>query len=211
MIWLVHQCRAYAEASKLFSDCTCCQSSLLETVRFIEEAIDVKTSRAKPLCDCEVEDRITSTPMMKLKASQEIVEVSCTKFTRIIGYYEERIAGSYHPKTGRIFLIEGEWCFSNLIHETLHSRSSLSQRDPPPKNLLFVSEGLTELLVGLILKRNISPCYEKWQIVNSCFLSPYAKFVKPWLFLTYKVDLEPIISLYFNAREQNPLEQLGNY
>ena len=206
---MVRQCESYIEASKFFSNHTDCQSSLLEVVEFIEEAINTKTSRAKSLCDCEIEDKITSTPMMKLEASQEIVEISFDKFTRIIGRYEEGIVGSYHPKTGRIFLIKGKWCFSNLVHEALHSRSAFSKIDPPPTNLEFVSDGITELLVGLVLKRKMSTCYEKWQIVDSCFLSPYAKFVKPWYYLTLKVDFRPIISLYFDVGEQNPLERLG--
>jgi hypothetical protein len=206
---MLRQCQAYIEASKLFSDPADCKSSLTEVVEFIDESIHAKTSRAKSLSGCQIKDRTTSIPIMKLKSSQEIVEIPKEKFTRIIGYYEEEIAGSYHPKTGRIFLVEGKWCFSNLIHESLHSRSVFSKRDPPPKNLEFVSEGLTELLVGIVLKRKIPVCYEKWRIVNSCFLSPYEKFVKPWYYIMCKSDLAPIISLYFNVEEQNQLEKLG--
>jgi len=206
---LVRHCEKYPAASKFFSDPTDCQSSLLEAIKIIEEAINIKTSRAKSLCGCEVVNRINSKIMMKLEASQEIIEVKYDDFSRIIGYYEQGIAGSYHPKTGKIFLIEGEWCFSNLIHEALHSRSAFSKITPPQKNLEFVSDGLTELILGLVLKRSIPPCYEKWQIVNSCFLSPYEKFVKPWYYLTFKVDFKPIVLLYFDVKERNPLEKLG--
>ncbi|MCX6821465.1 MAG: hypothetical protein NTW30_01670 [Candidatus Aenigmarchaeota archaeon] len=128
---------------------------------------------------------------------------------KIVRDFDYGIVGSYHPRTGRIFLLEGEWCFSNLVHETLHSRSAFSKTDPPPENLAFVYDGLTELLVGLVLRRKILRCYNIWQIVNSCFLSPYAKFVRPWYYLTLKVDFKPIMSLYFDVKEDYPLEKLG--
>lgn len=209
VIQMVHPCDVYIEASKFFSNPKDCESCHREAVEFIEEAINVKTSRVKSLKDCGIMDKRTSTLIMELRASQEVVELPFDELTKIIGYRKEGVVGSYHPKTGRIFLIEEEWCFSNLIHETLHSRSAFSKKDLAQSNLLFVSDGLTEFLVGLVLKRKISSCYKKWQIVNDCFLSPYEKWVKPWYYLTSKADFKPIISLYFDVKEQNPLEKLG--
>ena len=209
MIRLIRQCETYIEASKFLLKPTDCKSSLPEAIGFIEESTGIKTSRAKSLCDCEIKDNLTAKPMMELKASDEIIEISYAQLSRILRRYEEGIVGGYHPKTGRIFLVEGQWCFSNLVHEALHSRSVFSKRDPFPTNLEFVSDGLTELLVGLVLKKKIPPCYKKWQIANSCFLLPYAKFVRPWYYLTLRVDFKPIISLYFDVGEKTPLEKLG--
>jgi len=175
----------------------------------IEEGLNVRTTRAVPLQKCLIKDKITSRTIMELKPSEEIIEVSIDRFSKIIGFVEENIAGSYCTKTGRIFMIKKEWCFSNLIHEALHSRSSFSKMSPPPSNLQFVYDGLTELLTGVVLSRKIPDCYRKWQILNSCFLEPYLAFVKPWYYLTFKIDVSPIKSLYFNTKVKRPYEELG--
>jgi hypothetical protein len=146
---------------------------------------------------------------VKLEASDEVVELSLGEFCKIVGYNEEGVAGSYDPENGRIFLIKGQWCFSNLIHEILHSRSVFSRKEAPPSNIRFISEGLTELLVGIVLKKMAPKCYEKWKTVASCFLCAYEKFVKPWYYIASKADLTPIISMYFDVTEEKPIEKLG--
>ena len=209
VIWLIRQCKTYSEASKLFSDPKNCQSCLTEVVKLIEESTHVKTNRAKCLCDCVIPNVITSEPILELEESQEIIEIPYSVFMKIVRNFDYGIVGSYHPRTGRIFLLEDEWCFSNLVHETLHSRSAFSKIEVPPKNLEFVYDGLTELLVGLVLRRKIPCCYSMWQFVNSCFLSPYEKYVRTWYYLTLKVDFKRIMSLYFNMKEDYPIQKLG--
>lgn len=185
------------------------QSKLDALVKAINEGLNVKTSRAKSSSDCVIYDPICAEPLITLKASEDAKEVTIDQFSKILGRFEEGISGSYCPKTGKIFLIKSEWCYCNLIHEALHSRSTFSKTYPPPKNLEFVYEGITELLVGLVLKRRLPECYRIWQLVDSCFLEPYAKFVKPWMFLTFKTDFDPIIILYFNLQEKDPYVKLG--
>jgi hypothetical protein len=202
---VVSTCEAYTEASKVIQlPSRSCPQALVES---IEKAFCVKTSRVNSPCDCEIKDRATLKTVAKLDTSEEIIELSLDVFSRIAGY-NEGVVSSYHPKSGRIFLIKGKWCFSNLIHEILHSRSTFS-KETPPSNLEFISEGLTELLVGLVLKKTVPCCYEKWRTMDSCFLNPYEKFVKPWYYLASKADFAPIISLYFDVTEKRPIEKLG--
>ena len=204
---MLRYCKAYTAASKLISGPNV-QSKLQSTVDVIEKALHLKTVRAKVLHDCEIKDFVTSRPIMSMKASEEVIEVPIDEFSNVIGYYDESIVSSYCTRTGRIFLVKGKWCFSNLIHEALHSRSVFSKEYPPPTNLKFISEGLTELLVGLVLMEKIPSCYEIWH-ANKCFSSDYIPFIKPWYYLTFKMDFNPIISLFFDTKEKKPYDKLG--
>lgn len=174
----------------------------------IEKALGVKASNANPLIECELKDKATSKTIIKLGTGENVSELSGDEFSRVLDCNGEGVVGSYHPKTGRIFMIKGEWCFSNLIHEVLHSKSVFSKK-PPQSNLEFVYEGITELLVGIVLKRSLNDCYQKWANTDSCFLRKYEKFVKPWYYLALKSDLKPVISLYFDVKENEPLKELG--
>ncbi|MGD0029476.1 MAG: hypothetical protein ABSC91_11115 [Candidatus Bathyarchaeia archaeon] len=180
-------------------------------VRLIDQAIGIATVPARTLIEYEVEDKLTKEPIMKIGASQKILEVSLDDFRRIgnLKRIDTGYAGAYHPKSGRIFLVKERWCYSNLIHETLHSRSAFSKDDVLKDNLKFIFEGLTEFLVGLVLKKKIPRCYEQWKVVNSCFLSSYSELVKPWYYISKNTDFEPIISLYFKVTEKYPLKKLG--
>lgn len=208
-------CEAYIAASKLISGPDV-QSKLQCAVDIIEKALKLRTLRAKPSCDacmhascdCEINNCITSRPIMNLTASQEVIEVPIDNFSKIIGCYDESIFSSYCTKTGKIFLVKENWCFSHLIHEALHSRSVFSKEYPPITHLRFISEGLTELLVGLVLMKRIPKCYNIWHM-NRCFASDYISYVKPWYYLTFKIDFSPIVSLYFDVKEKNPYEKIG--
>jgi hypothetical protein len=146
--------------------------------------------------------------LLKMDTTEEIRVVPSYIFPKVIEDYEEGICGSYSVENKRIILNEGQWCFSTLIHETLHSRSVFSKQIYSP-NLQFVYEGITELLVGLTLKEKLPECYKQWQTIDNCFHNAYDTFVKPWYFLMHKIDFSPIIQLYFNLNDSHPLKQLG--
>jgi len=185
------------------------QSKLDTVIKMIEKGLNAKTFRVKPPEEHAFYDPISSDELMILKASEDVREVRIDEFSKIMGNPEEGIAGSYCTKTGKIFLIKNEWCISNLIHEALHSRSTFSKISPPPKNLEFIYEGITELLVGLVLKRGLPRCCAVWQSIDSCFLEPYKKFVKSWLFLSSRIDFSPITTLFFDVQESEPYVRLG--
>jgi len=63
-------------------------------------------------------------------------------------------------------------------------------------------------LVGLLLIEKIPNCYKIWHS-DRCFSSDYVTFVKPWYYLTFRIDFNPIISLYFNSKEKKPYEKIG--
>jgi len=78
---------------------------------------------------------------------------------------------------------------------------------------MFIFEGLTEFLVGCVLKNTLAECYKEWQIVDAefCFASSYTRFVKPWLFLSKKIgaqNFNEIIKIYFDIYSDNPLESM---
>lgn len=204
---LVCQCDCYSDAEKLLGSNPEDPHCIKCVVKCIEDTFKIKTKRAKTLFDCELVEKTTSKKMMKLKACQEVVLLSVDEFSKIAGYSGLGIAGSYHDKTGRTLLIKGEWCFANLIHETLHSRSVFSKK-MASSNLDFISEGLTELLVGMVLRKKLPNCFNKWKTASSCFLEPYEKYVKPWYYLTYKKNFERIVNLYFNIDVKAPFDEL---
>jgi hypothetical protein len=208
VIQLVSQCDAYPKAKNLLGSNPTEPKCISCVVKWIEDSFKVKTDRVKPLCDCELREKVTSRKIMDLKACQEIALISKDEFAKIAGQNAIGIAGSYHAESGRILLIEGEWCFANLIHEILHSRSVFS-RQMPLSNLVFVSEGITELFVGIVLRKKLLNCYNKWKKADFCFLKPYEKYVKPWYYLTYKSSFDQIVDLYFNVNEKAPLAELG--
>jgi hypothetical protein len=45
--------------------------------------------------------------------------------------------------------------------------------------------------------------------LDSCFLEPYLRFVKPWYYLTFHIDFSSIISFYFDMKQNEPYENLG--
>ncbi|MCL2134824.1 MAG: hypothetical protein FWH37_04620 [Candidatus Bathyarchaeota archaeon] len=79
------------------------------------------------------------------------------------------------------------------------------------KNLRFIFEGLTEFLVGLVLKNTLVECYKVWQVVNprkSCLSSLYLDYVNVWLFLSKKINFKEIIPIYFDVSLNDPLKSL---
>lgn len=177
-------------------------------VRSIEEEFVVQTNPANPCNDCLLHDRFTRNIIRSLTASEEIIEVSEIEFMRINGEHSEGTLAIYEPGIGRIMLIEERWCLSHIFHETLHSRSSFCVGGDTPQGLLYVIEGLTELLTGKVLKSKLTKCYEEWCILGQCFCNSYIDYLKPWYFLDSKRDISPVISLFFDIGERNPFQKL---
>ena len=134
-------CIAHPNIIKKFSSHTDLQQDLVNAIHLIEKATMVETSPIKNLSKFVLTDKITTEPMMTLEEKQEILVISSSVFRKINGMTndEYNYAGGYHNKSGRIFLVEDCWCYSNLIHETLHSRSVFSKFQPEHE-LKFVFE-----------------------------------------------------------------------
>ena len=110
-----------------------------------------------------------------------------------------RISSFYRPKCGKIFLKHDNWRLCNFIHESLHSVSSLSKESFVATNLEFVTEGLTELLTGYVIKSVFRKCYGYWRSIRPCFLVTYLDFVKIWFYLGTKIRFRKIVSVYLDA------------
>lgn len=184
------------------------KACLAAIVSLIEDVFDLRTNRTKPIGPSEIIDPLTSNVLVKTTPTEEVIEVTPDIFSKIFGHHEEGVLGCYDIPTGKIFLIKEKWCFSTIIHEALHGRSIFS-KTPLPSNLEFAIEGITEHLVGVVLKKALPECYKQWQTIDFCFHNYYEEFVKPWYYLSYRMDFRPIIQLYFDLNEKNPIRELG--
>jgi hypothetical protein len=194
--------------SQLHVDSEDIQSYQDKVVALIESAVNLKTTRVKQKNISEIFDPLTKTQLFKIEGNKEVIEVPSHIFLKILGECETDALGFYDMETGKIFLDREKWCFSTLIHETLHSRSVFSQ-SLYHSNLEFVADGLTELFVGLILEKALSDCHKQWQTIDDCFHNYYEEKVQTWHYLTFKMSFEPIIRLYFDLSIKNPLKELG--
>ncbi len=213
MTHLGERCNKYSVTIKQFTNPPDYTIDAQTAAILIEETIGFKTNRAKELSACEIPDRLFSTVFTKVDENVEVLTVSAEEFMRIRGddYKDPRLCSSYDMESGRIFIVKETSCYSQLIHEILHSRSSFSRPQFFAKNLKFIFEGLTELFVGIVLKSKLHQCYEDWRIVspkNPCFSSMYLDFLKPWQFLYQKISYKKIFDVYFNVQAQNPFSSL---
>ena len=167
------------------------------------------------LTEYEIPDRLFSRIFAKVNDSVEVITVSADEFRRIRGteYKDPRVCSSYDLDSGRIFLVDEKWCYSQLIHEVLHSTYTFSRKEISGSNLRFLFEGLTEFIVGFVLKNKLIDCYRDWRIVspkNPCFSSMYLEFVKPWHYLYGKIDFQEVIKVYFDVQLDNPLKTIDD-
>jgi hypothetical protein len=176
-------------------------------IDLIEKAFHLKTKRAQFASVGQIIDPITK-EVLQTQSISEVIELDSDFFGHLVGIAEVDIAGYYDIQNGTIFLDNKKWCMDTLMHETLHSRSAFSKKPCYP-NFDFVIEGITELLVGLVFKRTLLDCYLVWQTIDNCFHNSYDEFVQPWHYLTYKINFDQIIELYFNQRINDPIQELG--
>ena len=199
------ECNAYLSAAEILSLKSRDPEALTERiVTCIDCALNCKSCQVKPNVSYPYRDAITSQEIFIMSESQRVREVTEAQYFRIRGEREEGTKGTYHNESGKIFLVADKWCLSTLIHETLHSRSSFSKI---PENFEFVTEGITEFLVGRILKNKLPNCFNEWCKLDACFSRGYVQYVKPWLFLSLKFDFTPIKDLYFDIKEEKPLKK----
>jgi hypothetical protein len=154
-------------------------------------------------------DYFNSKELFVMPESQRVKVITESDYYRIRGdgVPIEGVKGAYHS-LGKIFLINGKWCFSTFIHENLHSRSSLSTIHDVFE---FVYEGITEYLVGKVLKSQFPQCFEEWSALDFCFSTGYIHYVIPWLYLDLNNLFDPIKDIYFDITDDKPLERIGLY
>jgi len=186
------------------------QNTLLEKLQKLSGARLTPANTCKELVIRNVYSREI---VKKSPASESILEIDPGLWHKIRRSAEMRVIPSfYQPSDGKIILKGGcNWCLCNVIHEVLHSRSPFSREPCPPMNTYFVVEGITELLTGWTLKHEFGSCYVNWHdLGQACFLGPYLKYVKLWLYLcTNKIGVSEIMNLYLDNKIRDPFAALA--
>jgi hypothetical protein len=195
------------------SECCCYTDSIRDiqfkaAIHFIEKTFRVKTNRANPCTSCRINDRLTSATLRELGEEEETLEVTENEYLKIHLSPSEGLIGYYDVDNARIFLINGKWCISHIIHETLHSRCVFCTKNVTPKGLILDIEGLNELLTGAILRAIAPRCYDWWCLKNKCFGEIYSEYLKTWHYLTFKMPFTSLISLYFDTQNKQPFLDL---
>jgi len=177
-------------------------------VGMIDEASRRKTTQANPTLEHDLRCCQTSETLRKSYSDEHVTEIPHGDWTRIFGYSRYYYPSLYWPLDGRIYLQKNRWCFSNLLHETLHSRSAFSKKNGPCLNLYFLYEGLTELITGWILQLKLNECFGSWSAMKTCFLRSYAKWAKMWNYFSWKMGIEEVIGIYLNCSLTDPFQAL---
>jgi hypothetical protein len=179
-------------------------------VNLIDSAFTHQTQPIKQPIACRLIDPSTKEQIVAITQPTQVIELSGYNIARAFDNYDDSVTGFYHTDYGIIFLDQDKWCINTLTHETLHSRSSLS-KTKLSSDFDFIIEGITELFVGVTFQRNaLNNCYTHWQSIDDCFHDHYEEYVKPWHFLRFKMNYQPIEHLYFDQHIQAPLQQLGS-
>lgn len=114
---------------------------------------------------------------------------------------------NYETNSGRIFLRQGIWCKSSLIHETLHGLSIFASEVDAGLQYDFINEGITELLTGYILWKKHPYCFESWRTKKYpkwCAPSrDYNKMARIWYTFCRFVDFDIVKKLYFRNSKKN--------
>lgn len=173
-------------------------------VKVIEKSLNQQTKMTNDTIRFPIRDKITDEIFHTSPSTERIIQISPDMWTRIMGYRGYFISSFYLPKCGKIFLKQDNWCLCNLIHESLHGVSSLSKESFAATNLEFVTEGLTELLTGYVIKSSFRKCYGYWRSIGPCFLVAYLDFVKIWFYLGKKIRFRKIVSVYLDADLRRP-------
>ena len=173
-------------------------------VSIIDNTVRRKTIRVNPVLDCDIRCCYTREIIRRSSSEEYLLKISRGDWRRIFGGYRSGAPAIYLPSDGKIYLQEDEWCLCNFVHETLHSRSNLSKRDGPYRNLKFVYEGITELLTGWFLQSEFQECFSSWSTIETCFLKPYLRRAKIWNYFSWKIGIERIIDLYFDCGLKDP-------
>lgn len=176
----------------------------------IDRASSRETTRINPVLNKEVRCCYTGELIRDSPSEEDVLEIIRSNWIRVFGYDRSatRAFATYLPSDGKIYLQKDEWCLCNFVHETLHSRSILSKRNGPYRNLRFVYEGITELLTGWLLQSKFKKCFSVWSKIETCFLKSYMRWVKLWNYFSWKVGIQGIINIYFDHNLADPLQSL---
>jgi hypothetical protein len=141
---------------------------------------------------------------------EDVLEIPEGDWIKIFGYDRSVLDAFavYLPSDGKIYLRKDEWCLCNFVHETLHSRSVLSRKDGPYRNLKFAYEGITELLTGWLLHVEFPNCFSVWSKLETCFLKSYERWVKMWNYFSWKIGIQGMVDIYFDCNLTDPLQTL---
>jgi len=176
----------------------------------INEASEKETTRVNPVLDSQIKCCFTG-DLIKTSPSEEgVLDFPQSDWVRIFAY--DRSATDafaiYLPWDGKIYLRKDEWCLSNFLHETLHSRSIFSKKDGPHRNLKFVYEGITELLTGWILKSKYNECFSEWSSIETCFLKTYGRWIKMWNYFSWRIGIQRLLEIYLDCSLVDPLKSI---
>lgn len=140
-----------------------------------------------------------------LLPTELIYEIEKTDFDNYTGVDNTDVKGAYMMSDGKVYLVKNMWCIETVIHEILHSCSRFST-EPVLQKFLNWYEGLTELLTGYIIFRELSDCYEKCfrPVGNLCQIT-YDPYVKLWVAFCNFVSIRTLIPIYFPT--ENSLDQ----
>jgi hypothetical protein len=202
-----------ANKNALYADCSNVEGIQRMLLDKLEKLSGAKLTPANTCKERAITNVYTGEIIKKSPASESIFEIDPVLWPKIRRSAEMRVIPSfYQPSDGKIILKGGcSWCLCNLIHEILHSRSPFSREPCPPLNTNFVVEGITELLTGWTLEHEFGACYANWHdLGQACFLGPYLKHVKLWLYLCRnKIGVSKIMNLYLDSNIRDPFVVLA--
>ena len=176
-------------------------------VGVINKASERETTGVNLVLDSEIKCSFTGDLIKRSPSEEGFLEILGSDWVRVFAYDRSAIDAFaiYLPSDGKIYLRKDEWCFSNFLHETLHSRSIFSKKDGPYRNLKFVYEGITELLTGWILKLEYNECFSEWSRIETCFLKTYERWIKMWNYFSWRIGIQGILDIYFDCNLTDPL------
>lgn len=114
------------------------------------------------------------------------------------------LRGNWDQNTQVMTLVDGLWCVSTVVHETLHAVSSIQALEEAIQ-LMPLFEGLTECLTGYILYKKyqyaFSNCWNTDNLEVWCRIPIlYEPNCKRWGAFFHLVPLKTILPLYFEAQ-----------
>jgi len=179
-------------------------------VAVINSASSRKTTMVNQVLTSELRCCYTSELIKSSPSKERVLEIPRDNWIRVFGYDRSVVDAFaiYSPSDGKICLQRDKWCLCNFVHETLHSRSILSKKDGPYRNLKFVYEGITELLTGWLLQDAFKECFSVWSKIETCFLKSYQRWVKMWNYFSWRIGIQRIINIYFDCNLTDPLQGL---
>jgi len=113
------------------------------------------------------------------------------------------LRGEWSPATKELNVIDGEWCVSTSVHETLHAVSSIQALDEALQ-LKPLFEGLTECLTGYVLYKKYpyaySNCWNTDEHITCCRISDlYRPNCRGWGAFFHFVPIKSVYPIYFET------------